>query len=97
MRFYQVPQGARFYWPGNRAQSGAYALKCSSLVAYHITAQRFAVMFPFARVKDIEETHDDELPDQERVDKAHQQALGLLFFIALFAVTLVVVIAYFVS
>lgn len=97
MRFYQVPNGARFYWEGNRAQSGAYALKCTSLVAYHITLQRFAVMWPLAQVSDVEETHDDELPARERIDKAHQQALGMIFFIALFIVTIVAVIWYLVG
>jgi hypothetical protein len=94
MRFYQVPKGARFYWKGSRAQSGAYALKCSSLVAYHIGMQRFAVMWPLAAVSDIEEEHDDTLPEQDRIDRAHQQALGMIFFILLLIVTAVVILWY---
>lgn len=97
MRFYQVPTGARFYWQGNRTQPGAYALKCSSLVAYHITLQRFAIMWPLAQVGDVEETHEDELPDQTRIDRAHQQALGLLFFVVLLVVTMLVLVWYFVA
>jgi hypothetical protein len=92
MRFYQVPQGARFYWAGNGAQGGAYVLKCTAVVAYHISAQRFALMSPLSKVSDVEITHDDPLPAPERIAQAHQQALGLLFFAGLLLLTLVMLV-----
>ena len=97
MRIFQIPTGARFYWQGNRTQPGAYALKCTSLIAYHITLQRFAIMWPLAHAEDVETVHDDEFPDQARIDKAHQQALGIVFFITLVIVTLVALFWYFVA
>lgn len=80
MRFYQIKSGARFYWPG---RTSSYCLKCTWLVAYHLQAQRFAVMAPWAAVNDVAEEHEDEIPAAERVRSAHQQAMGILFIIGL--------------
>lgn len=86
MRFYEIESGARFYWSG---RASSYCLKCTWLVAYHLQAQRFAMMVPWSAVGDVEVGHEDQLPDQARIRSAHQQALGLLVFIAILLTALI--------
>ena len=86
MRFYEVQPGARFYWSG---RASSYCLKCTWLVAYHLQAQRFAMMIPWSAVGDVEAEHEDELPEPSRIRSAHRQALGLLIFIAVMLVLLI--------
>lgn len=88
MKLSQVKVGSRFYWVGNKAQIGSYCLKCSWLVVYSLTAQRFAVLPPWTEISDVEETHNDLLPAESRINTAHQQALGILFFFLLLVLTL---------
>lgn len=93
MRLYQVPSGARFFWPGTARQVGAYCLKCTWLVVYHIPAQRFAVLGPWTAVRDVELVHEDELPSEERVQRAHQQALGLFLFVIILLIAIAAVVS----
>ena len=88
MKLRQVPNGARFYWRGNKAQTGSYCLKCTWLVVYHLASGRFAVLGPWTAVQDVETEHDDTLPSDERIQKAHQQAVGLLLFLLIFLIAL---------
>lgn len=84
MKLSQVPVGARFYWSGNKTQSGSYCLKCSSLVVYHLQSRRFAILWPWSEVDDVEVEHEDDVPAAERIQRAHQQAIGTIAMLALF-------------
>lgn len=87
MKLSQVKVGSRFYWAGNKAQIGSYCLKCTWLVVFSLTAQRFAVLPPWTAVSDVEESHTDPLPAESRINAAHQQAVGILFFLLLLLLT----------
>lgn len=91
MRLYNVTNGARFFWPGNRTQAGSYCLKCTWLVVYHMTSGRFAMLWPWTAVRDVEEEHTDELPSDGRIQRAHQQAMGLLMFGVILLIAIVAV------
>lgn len=86
MRFYEIQPGSRFYWSG---RVSSYCLKCTWLVAYHLQAQRFALMVPWSTVGDVEIEHEDELPDVERIRSAHQQAIGLIVITAVLLTALI--------
>ena len=91
MKLYQLPNGARFYWPGNRTQQGSYCLKCTWLVVYHLPSGRFAMLWPWTAVRDVEPAPDDPLPSPERIHKAHQQGVGLLLFLVILLIGLAAV------
>jgi hypothetical protein len=56
-----------------------------------MTSGRFALLWPWTAVRDVEESHTDELPSAERIQRAHQQALGLLMFGAILVIAIVAV------